>query len=184
VRNGHYYLLIFYGHGVHGAEGGQLLFEDDYGAGALVRAGDMGAALRNTEIRLVVLGACQSATVAAYPVEGETLSPDQGAVEAQKAARQQRIQEEYGTTAADRTLWQAAQQNISYMGRPDIYALIVDAEILQWTDDRVLIGVATEAKLRQLSHPVTQAAIKRGLSQAAGRSLTPQFVLLAQSCDP
>lgn len=63
VRNGHYHLLIFYGHGVHGPDGGQLLFEDNYGAGALIRATDLGAALRNTAVRLVVLGACQSATV-------------------------------------------------------------------------------------------------------------------------
>ena len=67
VRNGAYHLLIFYGHGVHGPEGGQLLFEDEYGAGTLIRANDLGAALRNTAIRLVVLGACQSATVGPLP---------------------------------------------------------------------------------------------------------------------
>jgi hypothetical protein len=108
----------------------------------------------------------------------------QEAIKAQKSARLQHIQDEYGTTEADRMLWHATQQNISYMGRPDIYGLVADAEILQWIDDIALIGIATEAQLRQLSHPVTQAAIKRVLSQAAGRSLTPQFVLVAQSCAP
>ncbi len=70
VRNGGYHLLIFYGHGVHGPEGGQLLFEDDYGAGTLIRASDLGAALRNTAIRLVVLGACQSAMVNTFRAQG------------------------------------------------------------------------------------------------------------------
>ncbi len=67
VRNGHYHWLIFYGHGVHTAAGGHLLFEDEFGAGTLVRAADLGAALRNTEVRLVLLGACQSARVALTP---------------------------------------------------------------------------------------------------------------------
>ncbi|MDQ3249801.1 MAG: CHAT domain-containing protein, partial [Chloroflexota bacterium] len=63
VTNGHYHLLIFYGHGVHDDKGGQLLLEDEYGAGTPVRAADLGAALRNTTVRLVLLGACQSAVV-------------------------------------------------------------------------------------------------------------------------
>lgn len=63
VSNGHYHWLIFYGHGGHDEQGGQLLFEDEYGAGQWVRASDLGAALRNTDIRLVLLGACDSAKV-------------------------------------------------------------------------------------------------------------------------
>jgi tetratricopeptide (TPR) repeat protein len=62
VRNGGYHMLVFYGHGVYDAdEGGQLLFEDRFGGQALVKASELGAALRNTEVRLVLLGACQSA---------------------------------------------------------------------------------------------------------------------------
>jgi tetratricopeptide (TPR) repeat protein len=57
VRTGGHHLLVFYG---HGAPGG-LLFEDEYGGGTSVKAGELGAALRNTEVRLVLLAAGQSA---------------------------------------------------------------------------------------------------------------------------
>jgi hypothetical protein len=67
LRNGHYQLLIFYGYGVHTASGSHLLFEDEFGAGALIPAADLGATLRNTEVRLVLLNACQSATVSLAP---------------------------------------------------------------------------------------------------------------------
>ena len=63
MRNGGYHLLIFYGHGAHDEDGGQLLFADEFGRGALVRASALGNVLRNTDVRLVLLGACQSATV-------------------------------------------------------------------------------------------------------------------------
>jgi tetratricopeptide (TPR) repeat protein len=64
VTTGGYHLLVFYGHGVYDeASGGQLLFEDEFGAGELVAAEELGRALRNTQVRLVVLGACQSAQV-------------------------------------------------------------------------------------------------------------------------
>jgi tetratricopeptide (TPR) repeat protein len=64
VENGGYHMLVFYGHGVYDAEqGGQLLFEDEFGGKALVAAANVGAALRNTDVRLVLLGACQSSQV-------------------------------------------------------------------------------------------------------------------------
>jgi tetratricopeptide (TPR) repeat protein len=70
VTNGGYHMLLFYGHGVYdarpgetgdGPAGGHLLFEDEFGGQALVKATELGAALRNTDVRLVLLGACQSA---------------------------------------------------------------------------------------------------------------------------
>jgi tetratricopeptide (TPR) repeat protein len=64
VTNGGYHLVIFYGHGVYNsARGGLLLFEDEFGGKALVKAAEVGVALRNTSVRLVMLGACQSAQV-------------------------------------------------------------------------------------------------------------------------
>ena len=70
VTNGGYHMLVFYGHGVYddrpgetgdGPAGGLLLFEDEFGGQAPVKATELGAALRNTDVRLVLLGACQSA---------------------------------------------------------------------------------------------------------------------------
>jgi tetratricopeptide (TPR) repeat protein len=57
VRNGGYHLLVFYGHGA--LDG--LLFEDEYGGGTMVQASELGAALRNTEVRLALLATGQSA---------------------------------------------------------------------------------------------------------------------------
>jgi hypothetical protein len=64
VNNGEYHVLVFYVHGIYDPEeGDQLSFEDEFGGGALVKAGELGGVLRNTEVRLVVLWACQSAQV-------------------------------------------------------------------------------------------------------------------------
>ncbi len=67
ARNGGYHMLVFYGHGAYGvsgeAPGGHLLFEDECGGGELIQSAHLGAALRNTEVRLILLGACQSAQV-------------------------------------------------------------------------------------------------------------------------
>ncbi|MCA9926756.1 MAG: tetratricopeptide repeat protein, partial [Anaerolineales bacterium] len=76
VRNGEYHMLVFYGHGGHGREeghgleigpsrmnGGVLLFEDDFGGQKLVTGAALGAALNNSSVRLVLLGACESAVV-------------------------------------------------------------------------------------------------------------------------
>jgi hypothetical protein len=72
VTNGGYHVLVFYGHGAYDEEtGGQLLFEDEYGGGARVQAHELGAALRNTDVRLVLLGACQSAQISSPPLAGE-----------------------------------------------------------------------------------------------------------------
>ncbi len=71
VRNGGYHMVVFYGHGVYDpAQGGLLLFEDEHGGGSLVKATELGAVLRNTDVRLVLLAAGQPAQVAAAPGEG------------------------------------------------------------------------------------------------------------------
>lgn len=71
LRNGAYHMLVFYGHGAYGlsdgAPGGHLLFEDEFGGGELIQASQLGAVLRNTDVRLVLLGACQSAQVGPHP---------------------------------------------------------------------------------------------------------------------
>jgi hypothetical protein len=61
VRTGGYHVLHFYGHGVYQDGAGHLLFEDPYGGPDLVRADDVGAVLNRSDVRLVVMGACQSA---------------------------------------------------------------------------------------------------------------------------
>ena len=73
VSNGQYHVLVFYGHGSHQADSGHLLFEDEYGGQNLIPAEALGRALRNTGVRLVLLGACQSASVSpGHPI---SLSP-------------------------------------------------------------------------------------------------------------
>ena len=64
VTTGEYHLLVFYGHGGYDEEsGGGLLFEDESGDKAWVAADELGAVLRNTDVRMVLLGACESAQV-------------------------------------------------------------------------------------------------------------------------
>ncbi len=61
VTNGGYHMLVFYGHDIHKADsGGHLLFEDEFGGQNEIPAEVLGRALRNTGVRLVLLGACQS----------------------------------------------------------------------------------------------------------------------------
>lgn len=68
VTSGEYHMLVFYGHGVYDEKaGGYLIFEDEFGGPDPVQASELGAALRNTEVRLVLLGACQSAQVSPHP---------------------------------------------------------------------------------------------------------------------
>jgi tetratricopeptide (TPR) repeat protein len=61
VRTGGYHALHFYGHGVYHEGAGHLLFEDPYGGPQFIKADDVGAVLNNSDVRLVVMGACQSA---------------------------------------------------------------------------------------------------------------------------
>ncbi|MGD9101316.1 MAG: CHAT domain-containing protein, partial [Anaerolineae bacterium] len=61
VRGGSYHALHFYGHGVYHEGAGHLLFENPYGGPDLVPADDVGAVLNRSDVRLVVMGACQSA---------------------------------------------------------------------------------------------------------------------------
>jgi tetratricopeptide (TPR) repeat protein len=71
VTNGGYHMLVFYGHGAYDPQvGGRLLFEDEFGGRASVMAAELGVALRNTDVRLVLLGACQSAQVSPLPPPG------------------------------------------------------------------------------------------------------------------
>jgi len=65
VRTGSYHALHFFGHGIYHNGAGHLLFEDPYGCPDLVRADDVGAVLNNSGVRLVVMGACQSAMAGA-----------------------------------------------------------------------------------------------------------------------
>ena len=59
-----YHAVVFYGHGSYDpATGGRLLFEDEFGAAERIKASELGVALRNSGVRLVLLGACQSAQV-------------------------------------------------------------------------------------------------------------------------
>lgn len=63
LTTGEYHLLVFYGHGVYRDGQGHLLFEDDFGGPGLVAAGALANALRNSSVRVVVLGACESAAL-------------------------------------------------------------------------------------------------------------------------
>jgi tetratricopeptide (TPR) repeat protein len=60
---GEYQVLVFYGHGIYHEGQGHLLFEDEFGGGALIGAQELGIAVRNSDVRLVLLGACESAAI-------------------------------------------------------------------------------------------------------------------------
>ena len=67
ITNGDYHMLVFYGHGGYDPQsGGLLLLEDEAGGSDIITAAALGAALRNTEVRLVLLGACQSAATSSF----------------------------------------------------------------------------------------------------------------------
>ncbi|MEM7133188.1 MAG: tetratricopeptide repeat protein [Chloroflexota bacterium] len=104
VRNGQYHMLIFYGHGGHGKDGGVLLFEDEFGRGDRVPAAEVGAALRNTEVRLVLLGACKSATVNPLP------SPPPGRFAKEK--------EQFGDGEGEGQIWQGTAAALVKAGVP------------------------------------------------------------------
>ncbi len=74
LTTGEYHMLVFYGHGVFRDGQGHLLFEDEFGGPGLVSAGELANALRNSSVRVVVLGACESAALGEEGAEddGET----------------------------------------------------------------------------------------------------------------
>ena len=76
LTTGEHHLLVFYGHGVYHQGHGHLLFEDEYGGRALVRADELGNIVRNSDVRLVVLGACESAAVAEPGAQNQQAAPD------------------------------------------------------------------------------------------------------------
>ncbi|MFQ5343221.1 MAG: CHAT domain-containing protein, partial [Anaerolineae bacterium] len=79
TTTGGYHVLVFYGHGAYDPEtGGQLLFEDEFGDPAPILATELGAALRNTDLRLVLLGACQSAQISPPPTPAVSPPPELG----------------------------------------------------------------------------------------------------------
>lgn len=61
LTTGSYQVLVFYGHGSYHEGQGHLLFENEFGGGAWISAQELGIALRNSDVRLVLLGACESA---------------------------------------------------------------------------------------------------------------------------
>ncbi|MEM7133189.1 MAG: tetratricopeptide repeat protein [Chloroflexota bacterium] len=104
VRNGQYHMLIFYGHGGHGDKGGILLFEDEFGRGDRVPAAEVGAAMRNTEVRLVLLGACKSATVNPLP--------------SLPSGRSAREREQFGDGEGEGQIWQGTAAALVKAGVP------------------------------------------------------------------
>jgi hypothetical protein len=73
-----YHILVFIGHGIHKeGVGSFLVFEDEEGKWEHIPADDVGSTLRNTDVRLVLLGACQSTTFSSTASgEGGTTHPD------------------------------------------------------------------------------------------------------------
>ncbi len=106
--------------------------------------------------------------------------------EAQQAAQQQRfrqqLHDQYGTTAEELAFWEQAQAEIQFasVSYPALKTLLADAEILKCVGAAVQIGIRRKAAWRHLGHPGTQKVIERVLTQAAGKALAPQFVLLEQ----
>lgn len=71
-----YHMLVFIGHGIHKeGVGSYLVFEDEDGKWDHIPADDVGSTLRNTEVRLVLLGACQSTTISSAVVGEDATSP-------------------------------------------------------------------------------------------------------------
>lgn len=90
----------------------------------------------------------------------------------------QALQAEYGTTDTDRAVWKEVQQNLSYIGRPDIHELVASTEVLACAGNTILVGVDTDIELKKLSHPGIQAAIQRTLKYIMGHAVIPEFRVL------
>jgi hypothetical protein len=72
-----YHMLVFIGHGVYKEGAGSfLVFEDETGKRERISADDVGSTLRNTDVRLVLLGACQSTTITSTSGDGSAAPPD------------------------------------------------------------------------------------------------------------
>jgi hypothetical protein len=100
--------------------------------------------------------------------------------EAQQVAFRRQLDAQYETTEEDLAFWEIAQTEIKFasISHPDLKTLLANAEILKCNDATVQIGIPQEAAFRQLSHPGTKKVVKRALTQAAGRAMEPEFVLL------
>jgi DNA-binding Lrp family transcriptional regulator len=90
---------------------------------------------------------------------------------AEKEARRQSLTGQYGTRAEDFAFWEKAQREIKYTTAAHIAALTADMDILQVTDDAVVVGVERADVWRQLQHPNIQKAINRACSAVAGRKV-------------
>jgi hypothetical protein len=106
--------------------------------------------------------------------------------EAEQAAQletfRQQLHDQYGTTAEDLAFWEQAQAEFKFasIAHPELRTWLAGAEILNRIGTTVQIGIPQEGLFRQLGHPGTKKVIARALSQAAGRTVVPEFVCLAK----
>jgi hypothetical protein len=119
------------------------------------------------------------AILAAQEREREQRAADEESRAAEMAALRQRLRAQYGTTAEDLAFWETARTDLSYTAKGGVYDLVVTAEMLKITDDRVILGITDQLQFQQLQHPGYQAALKRAFKQLARRPVGLELVLVA-----
>jgi hypothetical protein len=87
-------------------------------------------------------------------------------VQEQQEERRRRLQEQYGTMAADYQLWEEVLTLFKY-GQPDLHYLYARAHILRCTEEVVVLGFEQEGLRRKLEHPGILKALQRQLQLIA-----------------
>lgn len=136
--------------------------EDDYAA----PDGFVAPAAR---ARAATVEAQRAAAIEAAAVEAQQ---QQAAAAQARAAHLARLRAEFGLAADGPDFWAAAQHDLRCTARPDLYALVARAEILELTDTTLRLGVPDEADWRQLQHPNLRIGLERPLTRWAGHPLT------------
>ena len=116
----------------------------------------------------------------------EALERQRTAIEAEQQLRnearskwQQRLRQRFSTTPADEKTWEHTLQELRFGGMDlaDL-SLIADAQILTVSDDRLQLGVARPAKLREIQHPAYLKRLQRAARAATGKTLEIDLVAI------
>jgi len=123
----------------------------------------------------------KQAVLAAHEAQAEAAEAALHARRAQTAQQLARLQEAYGTTAQAQAFWRQVQDELKRTATGTVFALIADASILQLSDDKAVVGVASAFNLTQLAHPNIYALIRRAARVVAQRPVEIEFTKVGES---
>lgn len=98
--------------------------------------------------------------------------------EKQREKKLDALRKQYGTTAADRVLWNTVLDEIKASGDTELGTLLADALILQTNGSTLVVGIESQSHAQQLTHPRVQTLIKKSIKRALRQDFDAQFVTL------